>query len=220
MVLVVGYSSARGLAQSIRNLLTYKGVDFEDRRYKYGPAPNFEKPEWTKEKNSLGLQFPNLPYLIDGDVKITQSIAILRYLGRKHDLAARTPQETLELDFLEQQANDLMWGLIIVAMSPNFNEAKKFHEASLVSSLNVWSEHLRSHKWALGDRLTYVDFLLYESLDWNRHFKPDAFLVHPPILDYLKRFEELPNIKEYFASSKYSKWPILAPNFHWGFKKE
>ncbi|CAN7985536.1 unnamed protein product [Ixodes hexagonus] len=220
MAPVLGYTNVRGLAQSIRNLLTYKGVAFEDKQYKYGPPPAFEKAEWNKDKQCLGLQFPNLPYFIDGDVRITQTIAILRYLGRKHDLTARTPQEAVELDLLEQQANDLLWGLITTAMSPNFSDSRKFHEANLAAFLNNWSDHLRSRKWVLGERVTYVDFLLYEALDWNRQFKPDAFLVHAPVLEYLKRFEELPNIKEYFASSKYVKWPLLAPLFHWGFKKE
>lgn len=29
---------------------------------------------------------PQLPYLIDGDVKLTQSNAILRYIARKHNM--------------------------------------------------------------------------------------------------------------------------------------
>ena len=40
----------------------------------------------VKNSNSLQLDFPNLPYLIDGDVRITQSSAILRYIGRQFDL--------------------------------------------------------------------------------------------------------------------------------------
>lgn len=35
------------------------------------------------EKYTLGLDFPNLPYLIDNekDVRLTQSMAIMRYLA-------------------------------------------------------------------------------------------------------------------------------------------
>lgn len=85
----LGYWGVRGLGQFLRNLLVYKGVQFEDRQYKFGTAPDFDRSDWLKEKFNLGLPFPNLPYYIDGDVKLTQSLAILRYLGRKHDLAAR-----------------------------------------------------------------------------------------------------------------------------------
>ena len=41
-------------------------------------------------KFKLGLDFPNLPYLIDGNIKVTQSNAILRYLGRKFGLDGKT----------------------------------------------------------------------------------------------------------------------------------
>lgn len=217
----LGYWGVRALAQFNRNLLVYKGVEFEDKQYKFGSAPDFDRSDWLKEKFNLGLPFPNLPYYIDGDVKLTQSLAILRYLGRKHDLAARNEQENMELDVLEQQARDLSMGLLYsTAPNPNHQEARKKYEDNLVNVLKPWAEHLQGRKWALGDRLTYVDFLLYEALDWNHEFKPDAFKGYPVLLEYLKKFEELPNLKEYFASSKYSKYPILGPHRKWGFKKE
>ncbi|KAL1480293.1 hypothetical protein MTO96_051158 [Rhipicephalus appendiculatus] len=89
MAPVLGYWDLRGLGQPIRNLLVYKGVDFTDKRYKFGPAPDYDRGEWLREKYTLGLRFPNLPYYIDDDVRLTQSLAILRYLGRKHGLAAK-----------------------------------------------------------------------------------------------------------------------------------
>lgn len=126
----------------------------------------------------------------------------------------------MELDLLEQQAKDLMWGLAMTAFNPNFEEARKKYEGNLDSVLKPWAEHLDGRAWALGDRLTYVDFLLYEGLDWNHEFKPAAFDKYPVLLAYIKRFEDLPNIKEYMTSYKYSKWPILGPMVKWGHRKE
>ena len=40
-----------------------------------------------------GLDFPNLPYYMEGDLKLTQSNAILRHLARKHDLMGQTSAE-------------------------------------------------------------------------------------------------------------------------------
>lgn len=220
MAPIVGYWDVRALAQFIRNLLVYKGVQFEDKRYKFGPAPDFDRSDWLKEKFTLGLKFPNLPYYIDGNVKITQSLAILRYLGRKHDLAARNEDETLELDVLEQQARDLTTRLIVAtAPNPNYEETIKAYADNIDNVLKPWEEHLANREWALGDRLTYVDFLLYEGFDTHREFKGDAVQRYPRIVAYLKRFEELPNLKEYFASDKYHKYPILGPHRKWGFKK-
>lgn len=57
-------------------------------QYVQGDAPGFDRSDWLNEKETLGLDFPNLPYMIDGDLRITQSHAILTYLARKHDLGA------------------------------------------------------------------------------------------------------------------------------------
>jgi glutathione S-transferase len=31
------------------------------------------------------MNFPNLPYLIDGDLKISETLAIVRYIANKYD---------------------------------------------------------------------------------------------------------------------------------------
>ncbi|XP_040070572.1 glutathione S-transferase Mu 4 [Ixodes scapularis] len=214
------YWDSRGLGQVTRNLLVYKGVPFQDKRYKKGPPPEYSRDEWLADKFSLGLKFPNLPYYIDGDVKLTQSVAILRYLARKYDLGPRNEEETRELDVLEQQARDLATNLIRSFLpGVNLQEARKKYEENMGNVLKPWADHLANRKWAVGDRVTYVDFLVYEALDWNHEFCAAAFKDFPALEQYLKRFEALPNIKEYFASDKYKKWPITAPHFLWGFKK-
>ena len=40
--------------------------------------------EWLEQdKINWGIDFPNLPYVIDGDFKTSQTQTILKYLGRK-----------------------------------------------------------------------------------------------------------------------------------------
>uniref|UniRef100_A0A131XW14 Glutathione S-transferase n=1 Tax=Ixodes ricinus TaxID=34613 RepID=A0A131XW14_IXORI len=219
MVPILGYWDIRGKAQMIRNLLVYKDVAFVDKRYSYGAPPDYAGAEWQADKFSLGLKFPNLPYYIDGDVTLTQSIAILRYLGRKHDLAGRTEEEVTQLDLLEQQALDLQKKLAHTAFDSNWEEARKKYETSLDNELRPWNEFLHGRAWALGGRLTYVDFMLHEALDWIRDFKPEAFQRFPTLLKYLNEFEELPNIKQYMASEKYRKHPFLRRKWTWGVKK-
>ncbi|KAH9376988.1 hypothetical protein HPB48_021538 [Haemaphysalis longicornis] len=132
----------------------------------------------------------------------------------------RNDDETTELDVLEQQARDLSMRLLYsTAPNPNFEEVLKTYADNIDNVLKPWNEHLTGKKWALGDRLTYVDFLLYEGLDWHREFKGEAVQRYPEVVAYLKRFEELPNLKEHFASDKYKKWPILGPIRKWGYKK-
>ncbi|XP_064633670.1 glutathione S-transferase-like [Lineus longissimus] len=83
---VLGYWDSRGLGGPIRLLLAYCKEDFEDKHFVCGDGPEFSMECWHSVKDTLGLPFPNLPYYIDGDVKITQSNAICRHIARKHDL--------------------------------------------------------------------------------------------------------------------------------------
>ena len=74
MVLTVGYWNLHGLGEPIRYLLHYSGQQFVDKRYDIVGAPTFESTkEWfEKDKPQLAADFPNLPYLIDGDIVLTQ----------------------------------------------------------------------------------------------------------------------------------------------------
>ena len=44
------------------------------------PAPDFDKSCWFDNKFSLGFDFPNLPYFIDGDIKLTQVMMMMMML--------------------------------------------------------------------------------------------------------------------------------------------
>ena len=74
----LGYWNIRGLAQPIRYLLVIAQVDFNEKRYPFGEGNTFEELEslqkyWKADKESLGLDFPNLPYYIDGNVQVILS---------------------------------------------------------------------------------------------------------------------------------------------------
>lgn len=47
-----------------------------------------------------------MPYYLDGDVKLSQSFAILKYLGRKHGLVPGNEQEQIRVDLIEAEAFD------------------------------------------------------------------------------------------------------------------
>lgn len=71
----LGYWKIRGLAQGIRYQLIYMGVEYNDIQFAFKEGEN-HRAEWEKHKFNLGLEMPNLPYFIDGNVKITESLAI------------------------------------------------------------------------------------------------------------------------------------------------
>ncbi|KAB8151304.1 glutathione S-transferase Mu, partial [Raoultella ornithinolytica] len=124
MPMTLGYWDIRGLAHAIRLLLEYTETSYEERRYTMGDAPDYDQSQWLNEKFKLGLDFPNLPYLIDGPNKITQSNAILRYIARKHNLCGETEEERIHVDILENQVMDTRWQLVMLCFSPDFEKNK------------------------------------------------------------------------------------------------
>ncbi|XP_064139236.1 glutathione S-transferase Mu 1-like [Loxodonta africana] len=120
MAMVLGYWDIRGLAHAIRLLLEYTDSNYEEKKYIEEDAPDYDKSHWLKEKFKLGLDFPNLPYLIDGPHKITQSNAILRYIARKHNLCGETEEEKIRVDILENQVVDFRNELASMCYNPDF----------------------------------------------------------------------------------------------------
>lgn len=75
----LGYWGIRGIVQPIRFLLAYLGIQFTDKRYITGD-------EWfIRDKNNLGLDFPNIPYYIDNEIRLTESSAIPVYLIKNNN---------------------------------------------------------------------------------------------------------------------------------------
>ena len=73
---ILGYWKIRGLAIGIRYQLAYQGVEYEQAWYEQGDAPDFSREPWLAVKPTLGFAFPNLPYFISGDLKLSESLAI------------------------------------------------------------------------------------------------------------------------------------------------
>ncbi|XP_064487531.1 glutathione S-transferase Mu 1-like [Ornithodoros turicata] len=209
--LKLGYWQIRGLGQSIRYLLNYAGADYVERTYTFGDK--FTRDDWLKEKFTLGLDFPNIPYLIDGDVRLTQSLAILRYLARKYGLMPQSDDDWLRASVIEQQVNDMLWENVRLCYDPSYDNDKKeaFLKTFYSDRLPALVKFLGDRKFFAGDQLSYVDFLAYEMFDQHRTLWPEerkALEKYPTVVEYLKRMESLPRFKAYLSSDKFMDWPV------------
>eukprot|EP00922_Rhytidocystis_sp_ex-Travisia-forbesii_P027912 GHVS01040965.1.p2 GENE.GHVS01040965.1~~GHVS01040965.1.p2 ORF type:complete len:146 (+),score=11.45 GHVS01040965.1:267-704(+) len=85
-MLELGYWKIRGFAQPIRLLLQYARVPWKETRYEVRQTATgeWDRSEWTDVKFHLGLDFPNLPWMIDGNLRLTESTAIIRHIARKY----------------------------------------------------------------------------------------------------------------------------------------
>ncbi|XP_068774588.1 glutathione S-transferase 2-like [Struthio camelus] len=220
MEVTLGYWDIRGLAHAIRLLLEYTGTPYRERQYKPGPAPDYDTSDWTKEKEKLGLDFPNLPYLIDGATKLTQSMAILRYIARKHNLCGETEEEILRTDLLENQVMDIRMGFARLCYDPNFEDLKPAYLEQLPGKLRQLSNFLGARPWFAGDKLTYVDFLAYDLLDVLRMFVPRCLEQLGNLGAFLQRFEALQTVAAYLRSGRCLRSPVFWRTARWGNAKE
>jgi glutathione S-transferase len=70
--------------------------------YTMGPGPEFSKEQWLSKKQNLGLDFPNLPYFIDGDFSLTETLPIHKYIADKWkpELKGKDPQTRAAISML------------------------------------------------------------------------------------------------------------------------
>ncbi|XP_069934021.1 glutathione S-transferase Mu 1-like [Oryctolagus cuniculus] len=215
MPMTLGYWDIRGLVLPIRTLLEYTDTSYEEKKYTMGDAPDYDRSQWLSEKFTLGLDFPNLPYLIDGTHKLTQSNAILRYLARKHGLYGETEEEKIRVDILENQVMDNRMQFAMMCYSPDFEKLKPEYLKGLPEKLQLYSQFLGKRPWFAGDKITFADFLVYDILDQNRIFEPGCLDAFPNLKDYMSRFEGLPKISAYMKSSRFIKVPVCAKIAMW-----
>ncbi|XP_012323503.2 glutathione S-transferase Mu 3 isoform X2 [Aotus nancymaae] len=199
--MVLGYWDIRGLAHAIRLLLEFTDTPYEEKRYTCGEAPDYDRSQWLDVKFKLDLDFPNLPYLLDGKNKITQSNAILRYIARKHNMCGETEEEKIRVDIVENQEK----------LKPQYLE-------QLPGQLKQFSMFLGKFSWFAGEKLTYVDFLTYDILDQNRIFEPKCLDEFPNLKAFMCRFEALEKIAAYIQSDNFFKMPINNKIAQWGNK--
>ncbi|KAM5257053.1 glutathione S-transferase Y1 isoform 9-T9 [Ctenodactylus gundi] len=152
MPMILGYWNLRGLTHPIRLLLEYTDSRYEEKHYTMGDAPDFDRSQWLNEKFKLGLDFPNLPYLIDGAHKLTQSNAIMRYIARKHNMCGETEEEKIRVDMLENQAMDTRMQLIMLCYSPDFEKKKPEFLEGLPEKMKLFSQFLGKRPWFAGDK--------------------------------------------------------------------
>ncbi|KAM9268342.1 glutathione S-transferase Mu 1-like isoform 1-T1 [Morus bassanus] len=184
------------------------------------PAPDYDKSQWINEKEKLGLDFPNLPYFIDGNTKLTQSNAIMRYIARKHKMCGETEEEILRVDMLENQIMDFRMSLVMVCYNPDFEKLKPGYLEQLPGKLKLFSNFLGDRKWFAGEKLTFVDFLMFDVLEQNRIFEPKCLEPFKNLKDFMDRFGALEKVAAYMKSSRFLKMPINNKMAKWGNKKE
>uniref|UniRef100_A0A2K6T7E6 Glutathione S-transferase n=1 Tax=Saimiri boliviensis boliviensis TaxID=39432 RepID=A0A2K6T7E6_SAIBB len=182
MPMTMGYWDIHGLARAICLLLEYTDSSYKEKKYRMGDAPDYDRSQWLNENFRLGLDFPSLPYLIDGAHKITQSNIILHCIACRHNLCGETAEEKIWEDILE---NQIIYNCMQLKLKPEYLEV-------LPATLKLYSQFLGKQPWFLGDKITFVDFIAYDVLERNQVFEPKCLDTFPNLKDFVSRFEVFP----------------------------
>ncbi len=204
----LGYWKIRGLAHPIRYLLEYTEHPYQDVMYEQGDSPNYSVECWTSVKNTLDLDFPSIPYLIDSQTKLTDPYAIMVYLATAYapELLGQTPEEKAEIDMLYGQLKEVKSAVTgpcyVGADRATLSQTAKQKMAPLVAALG-------SKKYLIGENLTFLDFYLLEQCDFVQWLTENEFFTeNKKVAMYVKRMKGLRQIKRYIKSERYLEKPF------------
>ncbi len=175
--------------------LDYAGVEVDMRGGEHKRAPFLAL-------NPLG----QVPVLIDGDVTLADSQAILVYLARRYAEASWLPLDALSLAqitrWLSIAANEIQHGPATARLIAVFG-VKLDAELALQRSVTILASmqaHLTQQQWLVGDHPSIADVACYPYIALAPEGRID--LQHyPQLLLWLARLEALPGFVPMYASA-------------------
>ena len=198
-----GYWNIRGgvRGQINRYLLKYAGVDFTDKRY----SPE----EWAVDKGTL---VENIPYIIVGDFKLTESKAVSVYICDKFapQLLGSTPEARAKIIMMQQVIVDAIIPTAMIAFgSPDVEPLR----AKCMEGFAKIVPYLGSKQFLEGNEVSMNDFSLFEFIEMTNILNENESLydTYPALRAFHQSMLALPKFGEYFNSAECMKGPILTP---------
>ena len=217
MPLQLHYWPIQGRVELLKMICHYLKVQYE-------AVPVNSKEELPKRYEDVKPLLPNLPILVDGDVVVTQTIAIAAHIVNKGGdltLFGNTPQDRVTVTMIIGHIGDIT--PMVFAMGKGDDDAKAANRKNVETKLGQL-ENLLGDKTFFTGYVTVADFVLLASSNllnggikalWGYELK-DKF---PGLERCRSAVKELPGVKEYMNSDEHMKTPVIFP-FMIGFKLE
>lgn len=143
-----------------------------------------------------------LPALIDGDVVLTESVAIVLYLGQKYPAKGFVPldiRERAQLDrWLMFAATELEQPLWRIARNANIYPPEKRSPKDIdnaredfTAMIAVFNEHMTDRPYVMGATVSAADFVMAHTLDWANEI--ELLADTPRLQAYIERMFARPN---------------------------
>lgn len=197
----VGYWAFQGSGQIVKYALEYVGLPYEQVHY-------FSGEQWAEKKNSGFMDFPNLPYLEDGDKKITESLAILTHIANKSgktEILGKTDDEKVKVLNLFGVLYDARLTAARICFSkPENLEATKqqFLEPSILPKCKLLDKFLGDRDTFIG-YITIADIYLYHFISFLNVLGKDLINQFPNIKRFGETFEKQQWLVDYKKSDRF-----------------
>lgn len=215
--MILGYWGIKGRVTVPKFVAHYCGVEYQEHIHA-------DMDKWFKEeKENTGLDFPNLPYIKDGDFNLTESSAIAAYIANKGgntDILGKTAQDRAVVRMIDSVVNGI-WGELFKEIFKKDTFVEKF-QAAASSDANVQGKadqlaaFIGDKEFILGyfslaDIIVAVYATLWDCLSRSAGAER-FFFKHENIKALSQRVFALPKIKEFIASDEFAKRPWLPPH--------
>ena len=199
--IILGYWNTRGRAELLRLLMEYLGIKYIEKKYDFA-----KKEEWFNEdKNNLGLEYPNLPYLIDGDLKITEMEAIATYIATKAnrmDIFGKNDLDRVRIVMLKGVLTDIQSIGMGLCFQPDFEESKiSILKEKIYPFFERLSKSLGEKVYFLG-YITYADFYFYWISMVIKRIEPKLYESYPNLNGLIDRIDNCEMIISYKNSER------------------
>ncbi|KAL4449714.1 hypothetical protein ABPG74_008087 [Tetrahymena malaccensis] len=200
--LTLGYWEGYGKAQPARYLLELTKTPYNDVKY-------VEDDKWFKQdKLNLGLDFPNLPYLIDGEVKLTEFVAIFDYLSEKYGKPEWLGKgnDKYVISSLRSLFDELSSYNYHGSLKKTEDEKKQYVLDNIVPKYRYLSKFIGKKEYLLG-YFTVADLYFLSVINaFKANLPQDSYTEFAPVFDpIINRIASIPEIAAYITSDRHPK---------------
>jgi glutathione S-transferase/alpha,alpha-trehalase len=143
--------------------------------------------------------FEQVPYLVDGDVEVFESGAILLYLADAYG-GASTPQERAQYTKWVVWANSELDGLCFGAIPGDHRVRGTCMDKPDLRAVSTLEKLLSDQDWMVDNKFSVADVAICSYLNYVPIFFPQANLgATPSIAKYMKRCAERPAFAKAFG---------------------
>lgn len=192
------FDQAASRGEECRLALRIAGVDFEDNR--------IPQSAWPALKPTT--PFGSLPiFEMPEKVPVSQSNAILGYIGRAHGLLPADAWEAMRLESLMAATEDLRHAVGRTFGIKDATELERRRAELVAGPLKSWGANMEKQiigRFAGGAELSVADIKLFVMLGWFKkgvldHIPAEVFAVHPKLETLYAAVGAHPRVVEWYA---------------------